>query len=397
MDRTGAGPEFAQRVAEVAPFQVMQILERAQQMERAGRSVVHMEVGEPDFDTPLAVVEAGCRALQTGATRYSPAAGLPQLRAALATHYATEFGVQVPAERIFITPGASGALLLASALLLEPGREALITDPGYPCNRNFIEVFGARVKPVAVGAAERYQMTAAGVRRHCGPDTRAVWAASPANPTGTTLTPGGLAELVQACDDHGLALVMDEIYQGLVYGVDPNSVLAHTDAAYVVGSFSKYFCMTGWRLGWIVAPEAAIDALERLSQNLFIAASTPAQVAALAAFAPQTQAELEARRAQFGARRRLLLDGLRALGFDVEVEPEGAFYIYAGIARFGIDSASFCARLLAEQGVAATPGTDFGVHRADGFVRFAYTTSTAQIERGLECIGRFVVSLSVSE
>ena len=397
MGGTRPGPDFAQRVGAIAPFQVMQILEHAQQMERAGRSVVHMEVGEPDFDTPPAVVEAGCRALQAGATKYSPSAGLPDLRAALSAHYAADFGVQVPAERIFITPGASGALLLASALLLEPGREALITDPGYPCNRNFIEVFGARAKLVAVGPAERYQMTAAGVRRHCGPDTRAVWAASPANPTGTTLTPAGLAELVRACDDHGLALVMDEIYQGLVYGVGPSSVLAHTDAAYVVGSFSKYFGMTGWRLGWIVAPEAAIDALERLSQNLFIAASTPAQVAALAAFAPETRTELEARREQFGVRRRLLLDGLRALGFDVEVEPEGAFYVYAGIARFGLDSASFCDRLLAEQGVAATPGTDFGGHRADAFVRFSYTTSTAAIERGLECIGRFVATLAMSQ
>jgi aspartate/methionine/tyrosine aminotransferase len=374
---------FARRVDDIEPFRVVAVLERARQLEAQGRDIVHMEVGEPDFVTAEPIIAAARAALDRGLTHYTPAAGLPELRAALSRWYGEVYGVEVPARRILITPGASGALLLVSALLLEPGRELLLADPGYPCNRHFLRLVEGGAQLVPVGPEARYQLDAARAEAHWRAGTVGALVASPANPTGEILDRDQLAALDALCRARGGWLLVDEIYHGLTYGCEAPSVLAVSDRAFVINSFSKYFGMTGWRLGWLVAPEAAVPALEKLAQNLFISMSTPAQYAALAAFEPATRAELERRRAEFGRRRDYLADALRGLGFGIPHTPSGAFYLYADCSRFSDDCERFCLELLERHGVAITPGTDFGSHRARSHVRFAYTTSLERLREGV--------------
>ncbi len=374
---------FARRVAEIEPFRVMAVQRRAHELEAQGRHVVHMEIGEPDFSSPAPIIAAGQCALQRGETRYAPVAGLAPLREAIAGWYRLRHGIEVSPQRILVTAGASGALLLISALLLEPGRNLLLADPGYPCNRHFLRLVEGRGKLVPVTAAERYQLLAGRAAQHWDAQTVGALVASPANPTGEILSRADLVALDALCRERGGSLIVDEIYHGLTYGDAAPSVLEVSDAAFVINSFSKYFGMTGWRIGWLVAPEAAVPALEKLAQNLFISVSTPAQHAALAAFAPETVAELETRRAEFGRRRDFLLRELRALGFGIPHTPAGAFYLYADISRFSDDGEQFCAELLERHGVAITPGTDFGSFNARTHVRFAYTTSMAELEEGV--------------
>lgn len=374
----------ARRMASIAPFHVMELLARARELEAAGRKVVHMEIGEPDFPTPEPVVAAARQALSAGETRYTPAAGLPQLREAIAGHYRSRYGVEVGPERIVVTPGASGALLLALGVLLDPEDEVLMADPGYPCNRHFARFINASPRAVPVGPDTRYQLDADLVARHWGATTRAVMVASPSNPTGTVLGTEALRALATAVARRRGTLLVDEIYHGLTYGCEAPTALAVSDEAFVINSFSKYFCMTGWRLGWLVVPERYRREVEKLAQNLFIAASTLAQHAALAAFAPDTLAELEQRRAAFAQRRDFLLPALRELGFHIPVTPEGAFYLYAGSVDLAPDSFTLAADLLERAGVAVTPGLDFGDHRAAGHLRFAYTTELQQLELGVE-------------
>ena len=381
---------LARRMGGIAPFHVMELLARAQQLEAEGRDIVHMEVGEPDFDTPAAVVEAGRTALAEGRTRYTPALGIPALREAISGHYRDYYGADVPPERIAVTPGASGALQLALGVLLDPGQKVLMADPGYPCNRHFVRFCDGEPVSVPVGAESDYQLHAAHVAQHWDGATRAAMVATPANPTGTLLDREQLVALAGATAERGGALIVDEIYHGLVYGVEEVTAATLADNVIVINSFSKYFGMTGWRLGWMVVPPGLLRAVERLAQNIYLAPSTPAQYAALAAFRPEVLAELETRRTEFARRRDVLLPALRELGFAIPSTPNGAFYLYADSRRFGDDSQALAQRFLEEAGVAVTPGIDFGTNRPADHLRFAYTTSVARLEEGVARIARLL-------
>lgn len=387
-------PLFSARSQAIEPFQVMALLARAKALEAAGHDVIHLEIGEPDFPTAAPIIAAGQAALAAGHTRYTAARGLPELRQAIADFYAQRYSVTLSPERILITPGGSGALLLAASLLVDPGKHWLLADPGYPCNRHFLRLVEARGCLVPVTAASRYQLTPELVSRYWSEDSVGALLASPANPTGTLLHPAELAALSQAVRAKGGHLVVDEIYHGLTYGVEATTALAVDDEAFILNSFSKYFGMTGWRLGWLVAPEAAIPALERLAQNLYISAPTMAQYAALACFEPDTLAIFEQRRAELARRRDYLLPALRNLGFRIEVEPEGAFYLYADISHLGGDAQSFCNFLLETEYVAVTPGLDFGQYRAQQHVRFAYTQSIPRLEQAVARIERALTQWS---
>ena len=379
----------ASRCQRIAPFQVMALLERAQQMQAAGRDVIHLEVGEPDFPTPEPVMAAARRALDAGETRYSPAAGLPALREAVARWYQSRFAVTVSPQQVVMTPGASGALQLALAALVEPGDGVLMADPGYPCNRHFLELLGGKAQPLVLDSDLR--VTAAALERHWQPDTVAALLASPDNPTGTVLATDEMAALAAVADRQGGMLVMDEIYQGLVYDRPAATVLSVTDRVLVLNSFSKFFGMTGWRLGWLVAPVELVPALERMAQNFFLAPSTPAQHAALAAFEDETLAELERRRQSLQERRDFLLGRLPGLGFKVCGDPAGAFYMYLDVSAVTDDSFAFCHELLEQEALAMTPGMDFGPgHGPQRYVRVAYTAPVARLEEAVARLARYV-------
>ena len=379
----------AQRMEGIAPFHVMELMAKAQALEAAGHDIIHMEVGEPDFPTPPPILDAAQRFLAGGHVHYTSALGLPALREAIAAWYATRYGVQVDPARIVVTAGASGALLLALGALITPGDEWLLTDPGYPCNRHFVRFCEGVPRAIPVDATTHFQPTAQKVDAGWTLRTRGLLVASPANPTGTLIEPAQLAALWQTVQARGGSLIVDEIYHGLTYHDDARTALEISDEIIVINSFSKYFGMTGWRLGWRVVPPPLVRAVETLAQNLFIAPSTPAQHAALAAFAPETLAILEDRRSAFCQRRDVLLPGLQQLGFEIAAEPRGAFYIYAGLGKLGTDSYKLAANLLDQAGVAATPGLDFGANAPDTHMRFAYTIDSARIVEGLERMQRY--------
>lgn len=379
---------YSARSRAIEPFHVMALLQRANELEAAGHDVIHLEIGEPDFSTAEPIVKAGQAALAAGHTRYTAARGLPALREAIAGHYSSHYDLDINPERIMITPGGSGALLLTSALLVDPGKHWLLADPGYPCNRHFLRLVEGGAQLVPVGPEEKYQLTAELIERHWDQDSVGALLASPANPTGTVLNRAELAQIAAALRERGGHMVVDEIYHGLTYGMDAPSALEVDNDAFVLNSFSKYFGMTGWRLGWLVAPEAAVPELEKLAQNIYISAPTLSQHAALACFAPDTLVILEQRRAEFAARRDYLLPALRELGFKISVEPEGAFYLYADISAFGGDAFDFCRHFLETEQVAFTPGIDFGRSRADQHVRFAYTQSVPRLRQAVERIAR---------
>ncbi|KGF62644.1 pyridoxal phosphate-dependent aminotransferase [Pseudomonas lutea] len=379
---------YSARSRAIEPFHVMALLARANELQAAGHDVIHLEIGEPDFTTAEPIIKAGQAALAAGKTRYTAARGLPELREAIAGFYAQRYGVHVDPGRILITPGGSGALLLAASLLVDPGKHWLLADPGYPCNRHFLRLVEGAAQLVPVGPEVRYQLTADLVAQHWNEDSVGALVASPANPTGTLLHRDELAALAASLKARDGHLVVDEIYHGLTYGTEASTVLEVDDDAFVLNSFSKYFGMTGWRLGWLVAPEAAVADLEKLAQNLYISAPSMAQTAALACFEPQTLAILEQRRAEFARRRDFLLPALRHLGFNIAVEPEGAFYLYADISTFGGDAFAFCHHFLEAEHVAFTPGLDFGRYRAGHHVRFAYTQNLSRLEEAVTRIAR---------
>jgi aspartate/methionine/tyrosine aminotransferase len=387
----------AARAAAVEPFHAMRVLARARELETQGRDIVHMEVGEPDFATPAPILEAGRRALADGLTHYTAAAGLPQLREAIANDYGDRFGIQVPPGRTLVTPGASGALNLVLAALLEPGDEVLLADPGYPCYRHLVGLLGGRPRLVATGPDRGFKLTADLAAGAWSPDVRVVLVASPSNPTGAVLDRAELAALDDLAQARGAALVVDEIYQGLTYETGDHTALAlrkdgRTDGLFVVNSFSKYFGMTGWRLGWVVCPENFAPLLDRIAQNLYLAAPTPAQYAALAAFGPETRVVLEERRDVFRQRRDFLIDALEPLGFAVKTRPQGAFYLYADVGGLGVPSTDLAAGLLEQAGVAVTPGLDFGLTDVERYVRFAYTTDLARLDEGVQRIGAWLLA-----
>lgn len=379
---------YSARSRAIEPFHVMALLARANELQADGHDVIHLEIGEPDFTTAAPIVEAGQAALAAGHTRYTAARGLPELRRAIAGFYGQRYGLDIDPERILITPGGSGALLLASSLLVDPGRHWLLADPGYPCNRHFLRLVEGAAQLVPVGPETRYQLTPHLVERHWDAQSVGALVASPANPTGTLLHRDELAALSDSLRGLGGHLVVDEIYHGLTYGVDAASVLEVDDDAFVLNSFSKYFGMTGWRLGWLVAPREAVPELEKLAQNLYISAPSMAQHAALACFREDTLAILEARRAEFARRRDYLLPALRELGFGIAVEPEGAFYLYADVSAFTQDAYAFCQHFIETEHVAFTPGLDFGRHLAGQHVRFAYTQSLPRLEEAVARIAR---------
>jgi aspartate/methionine/tyrosine aminotransferase len=375
--------KLAGRMQEIHGFQVMEILARARMLEAQGRSIIHMEIGEPDFPTVATIVQAGMDALAAGRTHYTETAGLPALRAIIAQSYAPTL---VGPGQVILTPGASGALQLAFGALVNPGDEVLMADPGYPCYRHLVRLYEGRARPVPVDATTGYQLTAESIERYWTPATRAVLLATPSNPTGTVVSDAELAAIVEVVERRGAVLIVDEIYRGLTYEVAPRSALAFSDRVFVVNSFSKYYGMTGWRLGWLVAPADVGAPLERLAQNLFLAPSTVAQYAALAAFTPEVEAELQRRRAILRERRDYLLPALRALGFDIPVVPQGAFYLYADCRRFSDDSRIYAERLLDTAGVAITPGADFGAHRAAAHVRFSYANTLENLHEAVRRI-----------
>lgn len=382
---------LASRTAHIEPFHVMELLTRARELEAAGRDIVHMEVGEPDFATAEPVVRAGMEALRRGKTSYTPAAGLPALREAIAAQYAERYGVTVGPAQIFVTPGGSGALLLALSLLVDPGERVLLPDPGYPCNRHLVRLLGGAPTSVAVSAERNYQLSAADIETHWRADTAAAMVASPSNPTGTVISPQALEALAAAVTGRGGGLIVDEIYHGLTYGAPAASAAGL--GAFVVNSFSKYYGMTGWRLGWLLVPPGYERAAEKLAQNVYISAPTPAQHAALACFSAEAKAIFEERRLAFQARRDFLLPALRELGLVIDAEPAGAFYLYADVSRLATDSYVLAWELLERAGVACTPGRDFGSGRADAFLRFAYTTSLPRLREGVERLAQHLRTL----
>lgn len=365
----------------MAPFRVVQILERARELEQAGRDIVHLEVGEPDFPSAPTIVEAGVAALRAGRTGYTQALGLPALRAAIAATYG-----DLDPRRVAVTTGASAALNLLAAVLVNPSDEVLTTDPGYPCNGVFVAAAGGVARRLPVDEDTRFQMTPELAASAWTANTAGLLLASPSNPTGSMLDRTELRAIGEFAAGRGFVIV-DEIYQGLVYrdrADAPGTALVADDGFFLVNSFSKYYGMTGWRLGWLVAPAWAMDAVERAAQNLYIAPPSAAQYAALAALEPAAMAVHEQRRGIFARRCDRLLAGLSVLGLPVARRPEGAFYVYVDISETGLDAETFCARLLEEFGVAATPGTDFGSHRANHHVRFAFTVDEARIALGLD-------------
>lgn len=383
----------AARMAGIEPFHVMELMAKARALEAQGRDIIHMEVGEPDFPTPQPIIEAAQRFIADGQVFYTHALGLPPLREAIAGFYATRYGITVDPARIVVTAGASGALLLALGALISPGDEWLLTDPGYPCNRHFVRFCEGVPRALNVDATTSFQPTAAIVGAGWTAQTKGLLVASPANPTGTLIEPTQLAALWQTVRERSGTLIVDEIYHGLTYGgnegFDARTALELSEDIIVINSFSKYFGMTGWRLGWLVVPPYMVRDIEKLAQNLYIAPSAPAQHAALAAFTPEAQAICETRRAEFQARRDLLLPGLRKIGFDIAVEPQGAFYIYAGIGNLDRDSYALAGKLIEQAGVAATPGLDFGNNAPERHMRFAYTVAAEKLTTGLERMTRY--------
>jgi aspartate/methionine/tyrosine aminotransferase len=379
----------ARRAAEIEPFEVMDVLSRAHALEAQGRRVVHMEIGEPDFTAPAPVVEAGVRALREGLTAYTATLGLPALRQAISRHYQTAFSTDIEPGRIAVTAGASGGLLTVAALYVDAGDEVLVPDPGYPGYRHFVRAFEGIARPIRVSAKENFQPTLEQVRAAWGPRTKGLLLGSPSNPTGTLISREEMKSIAEFVAAQGGVLLVDEIYQGLVYGEDPWSALGLPGDVVVINSFSKYFCMTGWRLGWVVLPGAAVRSFEKLAQHLFISAPAAAQHAAVAAFSAESISILEQRRQEFAARRDFLLPALKAAGLAVPAEPKGAFYVYADCHG---DSRKFTRELLEKEAVAATPGIDFGANGTDRFVRFAYTRALSDLEEAAAGIRRFAAS-----
>lgn len=380
---------ITRRANAISPFHVMDILAQAKALQAQGRDIIHMEVGEPDFDTAAPIIEAGVEALKQAKTHYTPALGLPELRQAIADWYQTYYKLEVAAERVIVTPGASGALLLVMGALLEKDQKVLLADPGYPCNRHFARFVEGQVNAVPVGAEQHYQLSPDDIANYWDDETGIALLASPSNPTGTVLSEPELKALSAAVKQRQGTLVVDEIYHGLTYdGFHAPTALAVDNEAFVINSFSKFFGMTGWRLGWLVVPEGYTEVMDKLAQNLYLAAPTMSQYAALAAFEPRTLAILEQRRQVLEQRRNALLPALQELGFRIPVTPQGAFYLYADCSALLNDklqdSMALSRYLLTEAGVAITPGLDFGEFQADKHCRFAYTTSEQRLLQAVE-------------
>ncbi len=365
----------------IPSFLVMDILEEAQRLEREGREIIHLEIGEPDFSTPSEVKEAAVKAIQEDFTFYTHSQGLIELREAIAEKYHKKYGVNIRTENITVTLGTSPALFMALSSVVDSESEVLITDPGYPCYKNIIEFVGGKPVPVEIYDDEGYQINIERLKKKVTEKTRAIIVNSPANPTGTLLSRENLQEIAEISKEYGFYLIADEIYHGLVYDEKEVSALEILKNAIVINGFSKTYAMTGWRLGYIISPEELSDSLRRIHQNLFISAASFTQKAAIAAL-KECDYFIEMVRAEYRKRRDFLLSELRRLGFKVKTTPQGAFYILADISAFDNDSVRFAKKLLHEAGVAVTPGVDFG-ENSKNFVRFSYANSIENIEKAL--------------
>ena len=381
---------LASRMANIVPFEVMEISSAARKLERDGHDVIHMEVGEPDFRTPQPIIDAAIAALNSQPMYYSSAIGMLPLREAIANFYQTKYNVTVSPDRIIVTAGSSAALLMTMGVLLNRGDEVLMADPGYPCNRHYVHAMDGIPKSIPVGPEFAYQLAASHIEQHWGPRSAAALVATPSNPTGTLVSDAELRAIHKAVKERGGTLIVDEIYQGLTYGIEPSTALSIADDIFVTSSFSKYFQMTGWRLGWAVVPAAYVREFETLAQHLFISPSAPAQYAALAAFDPRTLEIVEARRSEFKARRDFLIPALRELGFGIPVVPQGAFYIYADSTKLGVSSFDLSRKILAQAHVALTPGKDFGTNHPERHIRIAYTNKIPRLAEAIERIRKIV-------
>jgi len=384
--------QLSKRIKQISPFHVMDILARAKQLEADGHDVIHLEVGEADFATPQVVREAAKKAIDEGKTHYTPATGLPQLREKIANYYEQRLSVAVNAKNIVVTPGASGALQLVLSAVVDPRQKVLMADPGYPCNRHFVRMLEGCAQTVAVSADTQYQLTHQLIREHWDKQTVAVILASPSNPTGTLINREEMRKIIDVVDELNGVLIVDEIYQGLVYDQQDFTAAEYSSNIFIINSFSKYFSMTGWRLGWLIAPDEYLAFIDRLAQNLFLAAPTISQYAALAALDSEALHVYELQKNELKARRDFLIAGITSLGFVINVKPAGAFYIYADVSKFTQDSFAFCSDLLEQAHVAITPGVDFGEHQATRYVRFAYTQPIEKLQQALDRLDEFLLS-----
>lgn len=392
--------KLAQRAATAEPFHALAFGQRAADIEAAGHHVVKLSIGEPDFGAPPAVRAAMREVMDGRPLPYTAALGLPKLRETIANYYLTKHGVTVDPARIAVTTGASGALLLATAATTDPGDEVIIADPSYPCNRELVHTFGGTIVSLATTADSRYQLDARSVAAAWTDRTVAVMVASPSNPTGTSVSSEELDAVCALARSRGAWRIIDEIYLDLadpsVDGTPARTALALDPDAIVIGSFSKYFGMTGWRLGWMVLPEPLVAPIEKLAMNYFLCASTPVQHAAVAAFSPESIAVSEGRREELRARRALVLDGLAALNLVVPVVPDGAFYVYFDVSSTGLDAWTFCERVLDEAHVALTPGRDFAQGTANSHVRLSYAASRDELTEGLRRLGHWLANLTTA-
>ncbi len=376
---------IAKRNESITSFIVMEILEKAHRLEREGRDIIHLEIGEPDFDTPKPIVEAGIKALKEGKTHYTPSLGIPELREKIAAFYYSYYGIEIPPERVVVTNGTSGAFLLIMAAILDIGDELIFTDPGYPCYPNFARTFDATPVFVPVYEEENFEVSPDRLKSALSSKTKAILIASPANPTGTLTRPEVLKEAIEMAP----FFISDEIYHGLVYEGKEHTALEFSEDVIVINGFSKLFAMTGWRLGWMIVPDNLLRTVHKLAQNLFICSSSVAQYAALAAFEESWSYVLEMKR-KYNERRRVIVEGLRNLGFGIKSTPAGAFYVFANISRFSDDSFKFAHEILDEAGVAVTPGVDFGSNRTNHYIRFSYANSLENIKEALRRLEKFL-------
>lgn len=399
--------KFTNRATAISPFLAMAYGEKATALLENGHDVIRLNLGEPDFGAPKPVIEAMKSSLDAPHYPYTSALGTPELRAAIANFYHQKHNVDIEPSRIVVTAGASAALLLASAALVEPGDNVILGDPSYPCNRRFLNAFGADVSLVPTVSEHNFQLTAKDVEKHWSQNTKGVLIATPANPTGTAIDAAELLAIGQLCKQRNGFLIVDEIYLDLLLNNEDNSdinaattVLKNAqlqDTVIVINSFSKYFGMTGWRLGWCVVPAEMTAIVERLAQNLFICPSTLSQKAALACFTPEALAQCEENRQTLSKRASLVFSALTTMGLPVDANPDGAFYAYINIQKTGLTAIEFCDKLLEEYHVALTPGNDFGEHNADNYVRLSFATNESDLIKGLERLARFVAECSAAE
>lgn len=384
---------FSDRANAISPFFAMAFSEKASALEAQGHDVVRLNIGEPDFGAPPPVVNAMQQVMQNAELPYTSALGLPALREGIAGFYKQMHNVDVSGNNIVVTAGASAALLLVSAALVNDGDSVMLADPAYPCNRQFIKSFGGHLQSIPCSAEDRFQLTPELVRNNWQAHTRGIMLATPSNPTGTSVPPEHMKTILEFAKQQGGWRVVDEIYLNLSHTPNAQTVLAYDEEAVVINSFSKYFGMTGWRLGWCVVPDTMVPVMEKLAQNLYICPSTPAQHAALACFSPESIKVCERRRDILVHRKNLVINGLKEIGLSVNVEPDGAFYVYFNVSRFGLSSMTFCDRLLSECHLALTPGNDFSETSGNDYVRLSFAASEHELEKGLRRLGKFVTSL----